>query len=162
MKLLETYKNKNLGTSSIELLIILAILGIIFAGIGPLLNNLQVSTQTNKSTEIIIQFLRLAKEKSFSRINNQSHGVYFNITASDDSIILFQGNDYSTRDAQYDREYFFSSSISLATSLAGNEVVFSKGLSRPNIVSTEDTVTVSHDVFGSRIVTINSYGLIDG
>lgn len=141
---------------------ILAILSLIFAGIGPLLNNLQVSTQTNKSTEIIIQFLRLAKEKSFSRVNNESHGVYFNITAGDDSMILFQGDTYSTRDSQYDREYYFSSSIQVTTSLAGNEVSFSKGLSIPNIISAEDTVTITHDVFGSRVVTINSYGLIDG
>jgi prepilin-type N-terminal cleavage/methylation domain-containing protein len=65
------------GFTLIELLIVIAIT-IILAGVSfPIYGNLQVGARLNESSSLLVQSLRIARERSVSGYNNSDHGVYF-------------------------------------------------------------------------------------
>ncbi len=147
------------GFTVIELLVVIGIAVVLAAAAAPLYGNLQVSVQLNENISQIIQTTRSARENSFSRLNNSSHGVYFEINPSgNDRFILYQGDSYAARDASHDRAVILDPSLSLSTTLSGNEVNFSKGLAVPNATG---TVTISHDVKGSRTMAVNRLGMVE-
>ena len=128
------------GFTLTELLITIAIMAILSAAAVPIYGNLQVSSQLNESTSLIIQTLRTAKERAQSRVNNDGHGVWF----AADSYILYQGPSYTDpdRDTEYDRKQEVDSSITIATTLPGGEINFSKSLGEPDNTG---TITLIHD-----------------
>lgn len=143
----------NKGFTLIEILVVIS-LTMLLAGVSSVVyGNIQVSTQLNETSSQIAQNLRLAKEQSASGKNNAAHGIKFDAN----QYTLFQGSSYLTREVSFDRVYVLGSGLSLATTLIGNEIVFSKGVGDPN---TNGTITLSHIVNGSRSITINNYGVI--
>jgi prepilin-type N-terminal cleavage/methylation domain-containing protein len=153
-------RKKSAGFTLIELLIVIAVTLILAAAAAPIYGNLQVSSQLNDSSDQIIQTLRTARTYSISRLNNASHGVYFEINPSaSDRFILYQGASYATRDSTYDRPVTLGPDIVLSTTLSGNESSFSKSLGSPTATG---TVTVSHGVLQStRVININDHGSIE-
>jgi len=166
MTSLEIFKNNQLGRPTsklgftlIELLIVIAITLILGVSAVPIYGNLQVSAQLNSTGDQLVQTLRTAKERSTARVNNSSHGVYFEINSgSEDRIIFYQGSSYAGRDSDYDRVTKLDDAITLSTTLAESEVSFSKGVGTPN---TTGTVTLTHSVDGERVVTINNIGTVE-
>jgi prepilin-type N-terminal cleavage/methylation domain-containing protein len=143
----------------IELLIVVAITLILAVAVAPLYGNLTVSSQLNDNSAQIVQTLRIARERSVARVNNSAHGVYFEINPSaKDKFILYQGSSYAGRDSDYDRSTTMDSALSISETLSGTEVNFSKGFGKPN---TTGTVTLTHDVNGTRVITINSFGMVE-
>ncbi|MDA2922332.1 DNRLRE domain-containing protein [Patescibacteria group bacterium AH-259-L07] len=142
----------------IELLIVIAIIVIVVAAAIPLYGNWQVTSQLNENAAQIIQTLRTARERSVSRVNNSSHGVYFDINPSaDDAYILYQGSSYAARNSSYDRIITLESTLSLSTTLSAMQVNFSQGLGNPNTIG---ALTLTHDGGGSRVIGINSIGQV--
>lgn len=158
---LRSYK----GFTLIELLIVIGITVILAAASIPIYGHLQVAGQLDENTSQMIQAVRTARERSSSRLNNASHGVYFEINAgSKDKYILYQGSSYATRSASYDREVILDDVLSLSTTdfiLTGGKDVdinFSKGLAVPDNVG---TMTITHNVDGARQFSVNSMGKIE-
>jgi prepilin-type N-terminal cleavage/methylation domain-containing protein len=143
----------NKGFTLVELLVVIGITLVVAVTAVPIYGNLQVSSQLNENSSLIIQTVRTARERSVGRLNNAAHGVY--ITAS--AYTLYQGASYATRNSSYDRTTTLDSVLTMSTTLAGDEVNFSKGLGVPN---TTGTITLTHDVQGSKTITINSFGAI--
>ena len=137
-----------------ELLIVIGIIVILAAAAVPIYGNLQVSSQLNESTSLIIQTLRTAQQNSQARVNNAGHGVWF----AADSYTLYQGSSYIGRDTDYDRQQAVDSSIIIATTLPGGEINFSKSLGEPDNTG---TITLTHDTGGERVININSLGAIE-
>lgn len=143
----------------IELLVVIAIMVIVIAAGVSLYGNLQVTSQLNENTSQIIQTIRTARQRSVSRVNNSSHGIYFEINPSNnDQYILYQGSSYSMRDSSYDLTVTLGSPLHIATTLNGNEVNFSRSLGTPN---TTGNIVLSHDTTGARTISINSFGIVD-
>jgi len=142
----------------VELLIVIGITIIFAVAAIPIYGNLQVSSQLNDAETEIIQFLRTAQQESMARYNSAAHGVKFQA----DRYILYQGSTHALRDSDYDRETVLDSSMELSWSLFGtgqsDEVNFSKGLGVPDMTG---TITVTHDVQGTRVISINSYGKVE-
>jgi prepilin-type N-terminal cleavage/methylation domain-containing protein len=152
-------KNHQRGFTLIEILIVMGITLILVTAAVPIYGNLQVSAQLNENTSQIVQTARIARERSAARFHNASHGVYFEINAgARDRFILYQGDSYAGRDNTYDRAVTLDNALSLSTTLAGNEVNFSKGLGVPNSVG---IITLTHDVTGSRVMSINNFGIVE-
>jgi len=139
----------------VELLVVIGITIVLAAASIPIYGNLQVSAQLNDNSSQIIQFLRTAQQESMARYNNAAHGVKFQA----DRYILYQGSIYTLRDSDYDREVILDSSMELSWTLFGtgqsDEVNFSKGLGAPDMIG---TITLTHDVQGTRTISVNSYG----
>jgi prepilin-type N-terminal cleavage/methylation domain-containing protein len=145
------------GFTLIELLIVIAIALILSAGAVPIYGGLQVTSQLNDSEDKIIQTIRTAQLRAVAGLNDSSHGVYFDISESGvDRYILFQGTSFDTRNTDFDRVETMPGSLSLETSLPERAVLFSQGLGVP---STLGSITVIHDVAGSREISLNSVGL---
>ena len=142
------------GFTLIEVLIVTAITLILVVAAAPIFGNLQVSSQLNEHTSLIIQAIRIARERSVARLENSAHGVFF--TSS--TYTVYQGSSYATRNSSYDRDSTLDSALSLTTTLPGNDVNFSKGLGVPNNTG---TINLSHDVQGAKTITINSFGAVE-
>lgn len=147
------------GFTLIELLIVIAIIVIVAAAGASLYGNLYVTSQLNENIAQITQVLRTAQERSIARVNNASHGVYFEINPSaNDAYILYQGSSYDTRNSSYDRIIVLDSPLSLSTTLSGNEVNFSKSTGTPNALG---SIVLAHEASGRTAIGINSFGRID-
>lgn len=152
MTLQAIYRNKG-GFVIIEILIAIAIISSVAFLATPLYTNLQVSTQLNESVTELIQTVRLAQVKSIARVNDSSHGVYF----QSDKYTLYQGGSYSGRNSSYDKVVTIEEALTLSNDLTSNEVNFSRGLGSPNATG---TITITHDVQGTKNISIDDLGSI--
>lgn len=149
------------GFTLIEFLLTLAMIVILVGATLPLYTNLQVSAQLNENTDQLTQTLRLARVRAIERLNNEQHGIYFNIDQNgQDSYTLFQGSSYASRNAAYDRTVTLDSTLALTSSLSdgSDEMVFTRTRGKP---STTGTLTFTHATYGSRTLSINAAGTVD-
>lgn len=152
-------EQRNNGFTAIELLVVIAIVLLLVVGASPLYNNLQTSSQLRENTSQIIQTLRTARERSSAGLNDSQHGVFFEINVgADDRYILYQGNDYSSRYTDYDRAITLAPSLSLSTTLTGDETSFTKTFGIPSNIG---NVTITHDTDGVELININDLGKIE-
>jgi len=151
--------NDKSGFTLVELFIVIGITLVLAAAAVPIYSNIQVSAQLNENTSQITQTLRTARERSVARFNNSSHGIYIETNiGGDDRFILYQGDSFIARDSTYDRAVTLDKALSLSTTLTGNDIHFSKGLGVPNETG---TITLTHDVEGSRSISVNRLGGIE-
>ncbi len=147
------FKKKD-GFTLVELAVILSISLILAAASVGIYGNLNISSQLNENTSLIIQTVRAARQNSVSRLNNSSYGVKL----EQDRYVLYQGGSYQSRDANYDREAVLDKGLSLSTNLANNEINFSKQIGAPD---NSGTITLTHQAGGGRIIAINNLGMIE-
>ena len=147
----------NKGFTLIELLIVISIFIILAAVSIPVYGNWQSAVQMDAATAGIAQAIRLAKTRGGAGFNDSAHGVYFNVV--DNKYILYQGNSYAGRDADYDQEVVLENSLTLSGTLSNGEVNFSRGLGVP---SATGTVIVAHSTTGEVVVvSVNGAGMVD-
>lgn len=147
------------GFTLIELLLVVALTLVLVTATIPLYGNLHVSAQLNENVSQIVQTVRTARARSVGRFNDSPHGVYFEINGGgDDRFVLYQGASYGARDPAYDRVITLDSALSLSTTLAGDEINFSRGLGVP---TTTGAVVITHEVSGTGSLTINSLGVVE-
>ena len=147
------------GFSVIELIVVIAISLIVLSASIPIYGNLQGSSQLNDMASGLVQDIRIARERSINRLNNSSHGIYFDIDpGGDDNYILYQGDSYATRNSLYDKIIKLDSVMTLSTNISNNEINFSKSFGLPSNIG---TIIVTHAVNGDKVMTLNSFGRID-
>lgn len=145
------------GFTLIELILVIGITLVLAVAAIPIFGNLQVNTQLNEQTSQLIQTIRLSREQTLAGVGNQSHGIYIDV-GSPGKYILFEGESYATRNMGKDREQQLDHVLSISTDLTGNELVFDQTTGRPQQTG---SITLSHSVEGSRVVVINSLGLVE-
>ncbi len=138
----------------VELLIVIGILLIIFLAAIPVYGNFQALAQLNNTTSQMVQNIRTAKGLAGVRYNNSRHGVKF----FNNSYTVYQGATYAGRDTDYDRVFDLDDVFNLTTTLASDEVNFRRGSGLPDNTG---TITLVHDVEGTKQITINEWGLIE-
>jgi len=112
------------GFNLIEVLISISIMVVLISFSFPFYSAWQDKSSFNNYKAQIIGTLELARLQSLAGFNNKSHGIYFNL--DENTFVLFQGNNYESRDLIYDREFELPSNIFLTTNLDNNEIVFNK------------------------------------
>ena len=148
------------GFTLIELLIVIGIFIIIASVSIPLYSNWQPDSQTDSALAGVIETLRLAKNRSESGLNNSPHGVYFFINESgNDSYVLYQGADYASRDADFDKEIELDNSLSLNMALDGANINFSQGLGEPGATGTVSII--NNNTNENKTISINVLGVVD-
>ncbi len=157
MTLQETSKDK--GFTLIELLIVVSLTLLATAISVPLYSNLQNSVQLNDVESIIVQNVRIAKNRARSGFHDRSHGVYFKIIPGQkDSIVLYQGESYLTREAEFDREYLLHRSIDLTTDIVDSDLNFIKNSGE---VRNFGEIILSHSSYDTRTISINNLGYVE-
>ena len=141
----------------VELLIVLAIFTIVAVFSFPFLQTFQTSSDLYTHADSITRTLRRAQHQAMSGQDGSSWGVYFD--SGNDKFILFKGEDYATRDPEYDLETEYSEIFDVTTTF-GQEVYFSvySGTSSTGAATTTMTDTVSNN---SKDIVISNFGVIE-
>ncbi|MCD4694166.1 prepilin-type N-terminal cleavage/methylation domain-containing protein [bacterium] len=149
------------GFTLIELLIVIAIT-IILAGVSfPIYGNLQVGARLNESSSLLVQSLRIARERSVSGYNNSDHGVYFlkDAQGDRDEYILYQGSSYVTRNSSYDYPVLLKRGLDLSFpgDVNNYDINFSQGVGYPfNFGS----INLAHETKGSLNIVVKESGAV--
>lgn len=137
------------GFTFIEILIAVAILAIIFAAGVPVTVNFYLNYQLAAEEELLSAVLERARNLSMVNYNQSPHGVYIDT----DKFIVFQGDNYETRDANQDEEFSRSKAIAIS---GLNELIFEVLSGRT--ASTTLTLTVRDF---TKTININEEGRIE-
>lgn len=138
------------GFTLLEILLVIGIISILLVFIVPVSLDFYKSQQLEIQTQSLVQTLRRAQSKAMAIELDSSFGVFI----SNQNYILFKGNSYLTRDAQYD-ETFDLPEIIEPSGLS--EVVFLKFEGKPNV--TGNVILTSNS--DTRTININEIGRIN-
>ena len=142
---------KNGGFTFIEILLVVALIGIT-AGISiPVYQSFQTRSDLDISGTTIAQTLRRAQLLSQAVEGDISWGV--NVAVG--SITLFKGESFSSRDAEFDEVFSVPTSISVS---GLQEIVFEKFTGEPQNTGTTTLTSVNNE---KRSININSKGTIN-
>lgn len=133
----------------IELLVSIGLIGLI-AGISlPIFSNFQYRNELDASVNITVRALKSAQTFAQSGLNDSVWGVRVNAN----TVTVFKGNTYSTRDVSFDNTYTFP--LNLSTS-GISEITYSKLYGIP---STTGSLNL-FDNSNSRQISINAKGTV--
>ena len=149
LKLLQ--HNKNTGFTLLEVLLVVAFIGVLF-GIGaPVYQSFQNRNDLDIAANTIAQTLRRAQVLSQAVDGDTTWGAY----VASGSITLYKGGSYASRDTSYDEVFDMPTSI---TSSGISEVTFNKLAGVPQTTGTITLTSANNDV---RTITINEKGTIN-
>jgi prepilin-type N-terminal cleavage/methylation domain-containing protein len=154
------------GFTLVELIIVLAITGVLALTAMPIYSSLQVRAQLGESSAQLVQTLRLAKENAKAKYqNNNGYGVYLKINSAEaDSYTLYQGNSFELRNQEKDLvkildDIVFIQNIDLTTTAAGGiDINFSSGFGYPKNIGSFKLI---HETQGEKVISINEIGKIE-
>lgn len=145
------------GFSLVELILVVALIGIISVAGGPAWTRLLTTTQIEETNAQLVQTLRLARSRSTAGLNQAVHGIYI----ESNQYTLYQDSSspysYATRDPQYDRVTNIDESVSLSSTIVSNDINFNS-IGQPN---NSGIITITHYASDSLNITINQLGLIE-
>lgn len=124
------------GFTLIEVIVVTAII-IFFVSSGiPLYSRFFEKSQIDEAAEQISSLLKLSREMSIARNDNYSYGIFFNNSIKPHKYIYFKGNNYLSRDTNFDRLYLLGDDLFFEQIPSSGEIVFSKGLGEPSATTT--------------------------
>ena len=139
------------GFTLIEILLVVAIVGILFAAAIPMYRSFQVRNDLDITTSQTIQSLHRAQILAQAMDGDSTWGVKI----QSGSVVLFQGSDYATRNTTHDEIF----NIPVNITLSGiSEIVFSKSDGAP---SPTGIITLTTDTNNIRTITINGKGMLE-
>jgi len=145
------------GFTLLELLIVIAVLGVLLAIIVPSLASFRQKSILNTETQELVTVINRARLLSVSSKNDDQFGVHFDSS----HVVLFQGSAYIIGDPA-NETHTFDSSLTLSSTVTGggSNVVFEKvtGATSQNatttLLVTSTTASSTVLVYPSGIVTI--------
>lgn len=142
------------GFSLIEVIMVLAIIGILIYIIVPSFNKMREDQVLKTTTQEVVSSINKARSQSISSVNSSEYGIHF----QSDKIALFKGTTYSPSDAN--NEYIIlSSGASLSSiNLTGGaiDIYFDRLTGAPNKIGSV-TVSVSSR---TKVITISATGAV--
>lgn len=146
------------GFTLIELLIVISVTIILAASTIPVYGGWQSMSQLNESKAQIVQMIRMARQYSIAGYNDTKHGVYLEINPNaNDKAIYYQGDSYASRDSDYDLELLLDNTISITTTLSGQEVNFTKNNGLP---SSQGIINIFNNINNSYQLEVNEIGVV--
>ncbi len=144
------------GITIIELLIVLAVLGLIFLTVIPQFSKLKEDEVLQSSVGDILSSISKAQSETLASASSSNYGVHF----QSGEIVIFKGTAYSSGNSNNETINISSpASISNVTfggvSSTSGDMYFNKHYGTP---STTGTVTVSTASF-SKVITISATGV---
>lgn len=142
----------NKGFTLIEVLLSIALLGLLVAFSLPVFFSFQTKNDFDIAGHTTIRTLRRAEFLAQSNERDSGWGVKI----ENSGITLFKGSSYVGRDTSFDEVTSFSSSRIGVT--GASEIVFSKMTGVPSAVS---TTTLSTDTGETMNIIVNAKGIIN-
>ena len=113
----------------IEFLIVIGILAIVLVISVSAFSFLTKKSDLDSLRNNIVSTLQLAKNKTLASEKANQYGVYFDISTDPDQYIIFQGDNYASRNTSFDEINKFSKTTKIDTvnfNGTGSEVVFNR------------------------------------
>lgn len=144
------------GFTLIELLVVLGIL-IVVAGLSvPFFQSFQTSSDLYTNANSVMQTLRRAQQQALIGKHSDDWGVYFD--SANSSLVIFKGNDYISRDLEYDISFEYSPAFDITTDF-GDQIYFTVYSGMP---SSEGLVAVTSINTGqTKVISISSQSIIE-
>lgn len=137
------------GFVLLEMLLVVALIGIVAGATVVWQRNALSTTQMNASADIVVQAVRRAQLSALAMRQDDAWGV----TVASTSATVFLGTSYVGRDQSEDEVYDLEGSISVS---GLTEIIFAKRTGLPN---TTGTVTLTSGP-ESLMITINGRGTV--
>ncbi|MDE2399437.1 MAG: prepilin-type N-terminal cleavage/methylation domain-containing protein [Patescibacteria group bacterium] len=144
------------GLSIIEIIVAVAILGIIFLVVIPQFSKIRDNQVIKSAVQDTLSAIDKARTETLSSLNSSEYGVHF----QSDQVIIFKGKVFSAGDAN--NEIFgITAPASITnvtfggTSGVSGDIYFNRLSGAP---STTGTITISNNSF-SKIITISATGV---
>jgi len=156
-------KLQNRGFTIIELIIVITIFVIIFAGTSVVIANLYGKQNLKNHGLRLVDDLREAYTNSVSQKNNSTWGVKLDTTTNPDRYVIFKGTAYTLRDASFDRVVVFPAGVFLnqiSLNGGGTELLFGQGSGRTSDYGSFRLAT-SETSDGTFLINVNGLGLVD-
>lgn len=142
-------RNTNRGFTLVELLLSIAMIGVLSAITAPVWSRIQTKNDLDVATVTLVHSLRRAQALSVASDGDSVWGV----ETLSGSITVFKGDSYATRDTTYDEVFDLPAAIAVG---GPAEITFSKLLGAP---STTGTISLT-DGSDSANIVINSKGMV--
>lgn len=154
--LMDLFVMKNIykkGITIIEILIVIAVLGIIFSIVIPQFSKMRENQALKNGVQDILSSVNKARSQTLASLNSSVYGVHFQA----DKVIIFKGAVFSVGDAGNETIDITTPAIisNIALAGGGNEIYFNRLSGAPN---TTGAVTVSTPAY-SKIITISATGV---
>ena len=149
--MINSYKK---GMTAVEILIVLAILGIIFAVVLPSFKTIKENQILKSTVSDVVSALDKARSNTLASVNSSNYGVYFESS----QIVIFKGTSYSPSDVNNENISIMEPATISSINLIGGatEVYFNRLTGAPNKTG---TVTISLSSL-SKIITISASGAV--
>lgn len=139
------------GFTLLELLLSLALIGILSVASAPLYLSYQTRNDLDVGVNTIVQNLKRAQILSQANDGDTTWGLKIQTG----SIVLFKGVSYAARDVTYDESFDLPDNITFA---GPQEIIFSKLVGLPSVTGTIILTPVSGE---PRSIILNSKGMIN-
>ena len=136
------------GFTLLEVLLVIALLGVLLAGMGSLASNTFPKNQLTLETDLVVSTLRRAQTRSISGYQDGIWGVYF----QPNTMTLFKGEEYLSRDSVFDERHVFESGITMG---GLSEIVFEARHGQTQDVGTVTITQVSTGDTNTLIINEN-------
>jgi type II secretory pathway pseudopilin PulG len=145
------------GITALEILVILAVLGILFSIVFPQFSKMKENQILKNTTEEIISALHSAQAQSLASVNSEEYGVHF----QSDQVLIFEGRVFSAGDPDNKIINIISpasiSDVTLAGASSSAGDIYFERLS--GVPDKTGTITVSLPSI-SKIITISATGAV--
>ena len=148
------FTNFTKGISVIEMLIVVAVIGILIAVVLPQFSGVKNAQVLNSATQDVFSTLNKARSQTWASLDSSEYGVHFQA----DKIVLFKGTSYSSSSADNEDVNMISPATISVISLTGgaSNIYFSKLTGSPSV---SGTVTISAGG-KTKTVTISGTGIV--
>lgn len=142
------------GFTLIELLLTIAILVVVSSLAIPFSQSFRTASDLATQADTLTTTLRRARLQAVAGVHGSGWGVY--VDTSNHQFILFKGDGFSSRDAEYDQEFRYPASVTVTTDV-GSEIQFARYSGDP---SASGTIQLA-DATNQARVFINPYGKVE-
>jgi len=152
------------GYTYLEVLIVIAIAGLLFGFIAFNLFKTQHETAVTSIVNTLLSDLKNQQTKAMIGVNGgrptgDSYGIFF----QSNSYVLFYGNAYNSQDST-NFNVPLDQNLTISTTLASNTLVFSQLSGEVfNFSPFQNTITIKNTAgLEQKIITVNRYGVVTG
>ncbi len=144
---------KSRGITAVELLVVVAVLGIIFSIVLPQFSKIRENQVLKSAVGDIISSLNKARSQTLASVNSSSYGVHF----QSDKVIIFKGASFSSSASDNETISIISPATisSITISGGGANLYFNRLTGAPNATG---SIAVSSPNF-IKTITISATGV---
>jgi len=139
------------GFTLVELLLSISIMMMLVVISAPIYQSFQFANELDNSVTLTVSSLRTAQNFAINGKDDAAWGV----NISSQTIVIFRGDSFASRDTSFDTTTILSSNISIS---GLNNITFGKNSGLP---STTGTITLQNNAGNSKSININAKGRLN-